>query len=242
MKPEKARDAFVRAVKDGDSSVRETAVTYLGSGPCPKDSATVTALIWALADTDPKVRELSAKTLALVKDSRSVEPLIAKLKDKEQRVRESAAVALGAIGDLRAVDPLINALMDWDTRTVACNSLSKLGWSPGSDRERVCFWVARHDLVSVRNNLQTIRAVLLQFLTSSETAQIAYASKVAIGLADQQLIPELLKVLKDKSVAEVYLNSGNDELRKAAQEWARRNGFSIRSESGSASVVWASFR
>ena len=89
----------------------------------------IPALIVALQDPDPQVREKAALGLGWRKDARVVEPLIAALRDNDSQVREKAAIALGASGDVRARAPLEAALNDPDhqVREKAVTGLTLLG-------------------------------------------------------------------------------------------------------------------
>lgn len=81
----------------------------------PVVESTVGALIQALNDTDPDVREEAAKALGEIGDSEAVDPLIQALKDTDPRVRASAVEALGKIGEKRkSVVQLRKALKDSD--------------------------------------------------------------------------------------------------------------------------------
>jgi HEAT repeat protein len=76
----------------------------------------VTALIEALKDREPGVREQVAWALGAIDDVSAVPALIAALKDDDSRVRRQAAWALGAIDDNRAAAPLAAALSDPDDK------------------------------------------------------------------------------------------------------------------------------
>ena len=73
-----------------------------------------TALIAALRDAKPDVREQAAFALGQIRDRRAVEPLISALKDANADVRQQAAFALGQMRDRAAVEALVIALKDTD--------------------------------------------------------------------------------------------------------------------------------
>lgn len=74
-------------------------------------SATVNALIEALADANAQVRAAAVASLGQLQDPRAIAALSKALKeDTDARVREAAAQALGEIDDSRAVPALLEAL------------------------------------------------------------------------------------------------------------------------------------
>ena len=95
--------------------------------------------------TPLRVRQEAASALGRLKDIRSVDPLIACLRDKG--LRKYSACALGNSGDKRAVESLVVVLTDKSSigREQAGWALSKLGWEPADDREKIFFLAARRD-------------------------------------------------------------------------------------------------
>jgi HEAT repeat protein len=72
------------------------------------------ALIAALKDSDPGVRQAVIPVLEKINDPRVVEPVIGALKDSDPGVRRAVVRVLGKINDARVVEPLIDALKDPD--------------------------------------------------------------------------------------------------------------------------------
>ena len=72
------------------------------------------ALVRALEDPSPSVREGAALGLALRSGSHVVDPLLRALKDRSPRVREKAAIGLAMRQQPRAVDALLEAMHDAD--------------------------------------------------------------------------------------------------------------------------------
>jgi len=96
-------EVLVEALKDENSSVRESAAEALGE---LKDPRAVEPLIEALKDKEPAVQGSAAKALGKLKDPRAVEPLIEALKDKEPEVPPNADYALREItGQDFGIDP-----------------------------------------------------------------------------------------------------------------------------------------
>ncbi len=76
------------------------------------DAATVDALVKALKDSDPGVREAAAESLGQLGDVRALPGLVAATSDAEAPVRLAAVQALAALEDARAVPALAKALKD----------------------------------------------------------------------------------------------------------------------------------
>ena len=64
----------------------------------------VTALIAALSDESPRVREQSAWALGAIGDARAANALRASLRDSSKGVREQARWALGVVGGEKGKD------------------------------------------------------------------------------------------------------------------------------------------
>ncbi|MGZ3480072.1 MAG: HEAT repeat domain-containing protein, partial [Myxococcaceae bacterium] len=78
----------------------------------PADPKTVDALISALKDADPGVRQAAAESLGRIGDARAVEPLSGLLGDGNVDVRRSAVEALGQLDDAKAIPALSKATGD----------------------------------------------------------------------------------------------------------------------------------
>jgi HEAT repeat protein len=165
----RAVDALIEALKDEDSDVRSSVAEALGElGWKPRNdkervlyyiakgdwyecvkmgSFAVKFLIERLKDEDSYVRKRVAWALGEIGDTRAMDALIKALKDEDSDIRENVAWALGKIGDSRAVDALIEALRDEDkyVRSSVAEALGEIGWEPGSDKERVLYYIAKWD-------------------------------------------------------------------------------------------------
>ena len=111
-----ALEPLITALKDPDSSVRESAAVALGRSG---DARAVEPLIASLKDQEPSVRAFSAASLGQLGDTRAVEPLLARSTDPFSVVRGSAAAALDQLGDARALKQLIARLNDQDASAAA---------------------------------------------------------------------------------------------------------------------------
>ncbi len=83
-----------------------------GSGRTPADPKTVDALIGALKDGDPGVRQAAAESLGRLGEPRAVDALSGLLGDANLEVRGSAVEALGNIEDPKAIPALTRAAGD----------------------------------------------------------------------------------------------------------------------------------
>jgi HEAT repeat protein len=107
-----ARDAQRQA---RDAIRRAHARTGHGRHPgnrTPADPKTVDALIAALKDADPGVRQAAAESLGRIGDARALEPLSGLLGDANVEVRKSAVEALGNLEDPKAIPALTRAAGD----------------------------------------------------------------------------------------------------------------------------------
>jgi len=101
-----ARDAVRRA------HARSTGHGRGHGSRTPADPKTVDALIAALKDGDPGVRQAAAESLGRIGDPRAVDPLAGLLGDANVEVRRSAVEALGNVEDARAIPALTRAAAD----------------------------------------------------------------------------------------------------------------------------------
>ncbi len=106
-----ARDAQ-RQAHESARRARAKAPGRHGSGGTPADPKTVDALIGALKDGDPGVRQAAAESLGRLGDPRAVDALSALLGDANVEVRRSAVEALGNIEDPKAIPALTRAAGD----------------------------------------------------------------------------------------------------------------------------------
>lgn len=85
----------------------------------------VNALIYALGDSEPKVRQEAAVALGKAKEPGAIQPLIKALEDQDNLVRHNVIMALQKCNHLSAIKPLLK-LLDGDDRRIALMTLATL--------------------------------------------------------------------------------------------------------------------
>lgn len=176
----------------------------------------VEPLIGLLDDSDPELRRRTVLALGEIGDTRATEPLIAALNDTDEDVRDQVFDALGNIKDIKAVETLINYYLN-DTASKIHNTTSDALVKLGE--------IAVEPLIEILN--EDNRSVI----------------SILIEIGDQRAVNPLIDALNnygDKGLAEVYLNSGNSDLEKAAFDWADRNGYIVKKEPGGGGPSWGS--
>lgn len=123
--------------------------------------------------------------------------------------------------------------------------LQAYGWAPQTNRQRVYWWVTSRDREALNANWDTTSEVLLADVVSAEPAGAAYAMEAFVALGRDEIIAPLLNALRKHgtiTLAEVYLNCGNDILEEAGERWVYAHGYSIQRTPGSGKVRWGSLR
>ena len=174
------------------------------------DPKTVEALIAALADSDPDVREMVVLTLGRMRDDRIVPALLPLLKDSNGDVREHAVFALTRSGDPRAVAAVMTMIDDAspDVRQQAVHLLGQSGNpeavpvllkalkdSSADVRQQAVFGLGR------RRDASAIEPLLDALKDSS--ADVRQQAAFALGqIRDPRALPALTASLRD-TVADV---------------------------------------
>lgn len=189
-------------------------------------------LIGFLSHTIADSRATAAAALGKIGEPRAVEPLIRLLGNGEEtvEVRNAAAESLGTLGDPRAVVALKECLVDPKLSRRAVAALEKLQWSPQGPQEQVRYLVAKRDLTALRAGWEDTRKVLMADLKSADEKVSGNALRALIGLGMPDTVPDLLQHLetaRSAKTGELYLNSGNEELSKAAEAWAKRRKYTV---------------
>jgi HEAT repeat protein/beta-lactamase regulating signal transducer with metallopeptidase domain len=111
---------------------QQIATALAGQNSVAADPKTVEALIGALNDADPDVRETVVVTLGRMRDPRVVPALLPLLKDSNADVREQAVFALARSGDTRAT-AAVSGLIDDASADVREQAVHLLGQSRNRD-------------------------------------------------------------------------------------------------------------
>lgn len=168
-----------------------------------KDPQGIDALIKALDDENPNIRQMVAEALGEMRDAKAVQPLIKALSASIPWGREKVAEALGKLKDARALEPLISALQDkeYEVRKQAAVALGEIG----SDK-------AVEALVRVlsSSNIRDSAALALGKIRSAnaveplikaledEDADVRAAAAWALGdIKDPKAVEPLIKALND---------------------------------------------
>ncbi|MCG3147915.1 MAG: hypothetical protein PCFJNLEI_01356 [Verrucomicrobiae bacterium] len=252
LKDPRAIGPLMACLKDQDKLVREKAAEVLGDYEDPRS---VEPFINCLKDNNPRTRTIAATVLGNLKDPRAVEPLIAYLKDEQQAVRRRtkwedfqlvfdpysgrkiAAEALGKLGDKRAIEPLRLCLPDWEGTRYIRAALDKLGfdWHPKSEQEQIYFWFCKNNGKEIKqHSTQTIQILSADLESADrlkrENAAGSFADKPFLLVGNAEIIAKMVELLEREgtySLAYTFLNSGNNELRKAAENWAGSHGYKV---------------
>ena len=208
-----AVDSLIAEVRDPNSGVRSGAVQILGK---IKDPRAVEALVEVLQVKD--LQFSAAYALGEIKDPRAVDGLIAALQNKDAEFREEAASALGEIKDPRADAALIAALKDKEPKVLhaAANALGMIN-DPQAD------------------------SILLTALHEHNAEIIAGADNFFIRRGEpgsEDTLIEALNKTGDQYMAADFLNSGNQKLSDAANQWASSHNYQTTYMPGSKSTSW----
>jgi HEAT repeat protein len=154
----------------------EVAAVISGQAGATADPKTIEALIAALADDDPDVREMVVVTLGRMRDPRVVPALLPLLKDSNADVREQVVFALTRTGDSRAA-AAVATMIDDESPDVRQQAVHLLGQS--RNREAV--------------------PTLLKALQDS-SAGVREQAAFGLGqLRDASAVDSLIEALKDSS-------------------------------------------
>ncbi|MBN1506007.1 MAG: HEAT repeat domain-containing protein [Sedimentisphaerales bacterium] len=167
--------------------------------------------------------------------------LLACLYDPDAKIRGKAISAFARLGDKKAVAALRYALPDRELNPPLVSALSKLGWEPQSAEEEVYFWIARKDKRRIEQFWSQTTKVLLENVRSGIGRKVENGVYTFIALGRPEIIPELVSVLdssESKETAEVYLNCGQEDLAQAAEDWAKRHGYTITRRAGRPQAQW----
>jgi HEAT repeat protein len=171
------------------------------------DPKTIEALIGALNDSDPEVREMVVTTLSRMRDPRIVTALLPLLKDSNAQVREQAVFALARSGDARAVTA-IAGMIDDASPDVRQQAVHLLGRSRNPDALPALTKALKDSSPDVRQQaafglgqLRNPNAVdaLIDALKDS-SPEVREQAVFALGqLRDPKALPSLTAALRDSA-------------------------------------------
>ena len=174
------------------------------------DPKTIEALIAALADSDPDVREMVVVTLGRMRDERIVPALLPLLKDSNADVREHVVFALARTGDARAAAAVMT-MTDDASEDVRQQAVRLIGQSRNREAVPVLLKALKDPSDDVRQqavfglgHLRDASAVdpLIAALKDS-SADVRQQAAFALGqIRDPKALPALTAALRD-TVADV---------------------------------------
>jgi len=170
----------------------------------------INELIQNLSSDNDKIRISAIDDLTEI-GKPAVEPLIELLNDKKSSpiARNCAAAALGNIGDSTAIEPLINTMTEYDTEFLPAFAVGALSI-----------------MCKDKDNEKLITEKLVKL--NDEFLIFGYQSLIHIGASGtEEFLSSFLNRNGNISMAENFVESGNDKLAKAGREWADRNGYML---------------
>jgi HEAT repeat protein/beta-lactamase regulating signal transducer with metallopeptidase domain len=184
---------------------REVAAAIAGQTTVAGDPKTIEALIGALNDSDPDVREMVVVTLGRMRDPRVVTALLPLLKDSNADVREQVVFALARSGDARATTA-IASMADDASPEVREQAVHLLGMSRNRDALPVLLKALKDSSADVREqaafalgHMRDVSAVdpMLEALKDS-SPDVREQAAFALGqLRDRRAVDGLMAALKD---------------------------------------------
>ncbi len=227
IKDIRSAEPLLVALKDTSEDVRKEVIESLGAinDVSPLESAIV-PLIKALKDTNEAVRLRSAYILADI-GSPAIEPLIEALKDDDRNVRYAAAEAIRFAAtdekhedkvrtrDLLTVEPLIELLNDTeqDIRQKALLAIKETGYKYENDTRIV--------------------EILNEALKKKDLATMADFYDYFIRKGEkgtEGILKKILDKFGSKTMAEDFINCGNEKLARIARTWANKYGYEIQQQ------------
>jgi len=208
IKDPRAAGPIASLLSSDNPTVWASASKALGAMGAPA----VDALLVALTTGSDNGRIQAAALLGTIRDPRAVDALAATLAHGNPAVRKSAVNALGFIHDARAVPSLITVL---------------------GDQSEDVRWAAADALVAMPSGTESLVAAINSY--SLEVIAGAYQFYIRKGIpGSEPVLNDALDSFGYVTMAEDYLNCGNDKLESAAEAWASRNGYRITHTWGSA--------
>jgi HEAT repeat protein len=209
----------------------------------------IAPLLLELKQEESPYQVEAARVLGEIGDPSTIQPLIEAIgntqwydeEDKRKQLLETTTRALSKFG-IQAVPALKATLTQWYTAEYTAKALAKIGWQPRTNEDEIHYLVAKRANNDLRALWSDAKQVLLEDIKSKEPDKISNALYAFIGIGEEEVIGELLKLLDDRGtiqIAEAYLNSGNDRLVNGAVSWTRDQGLVVHQYAkGNSPVQW----
>ncbi len=177
-------------------SVVAEALGYMGK------KQAIEPLVLALRDRAEAVQVAAARSLGYIGDNRAIGPLINALNDIDDRVRRAALEALQGSDGL-VQDHLMEALMhgDAELKMGVAEALDSLGWTPGSETERVYYAIARERWAEVERIGPVAIETLSTELENPSTDVRMSAVKTIARIGGAAAASPLIRALADDHIA-----------------------------------------
>lgn len=137
----------------------------------------------------------------------AVTPLVTSLKDENPIIRNAALRLLGDIGDDKAIDAIIPLLKDKNSlvRLNANSALSRLGYKPTSDKERVIYYMAQQYYQPLVEIGKPGVKFLIPYLKDEDSRVCAFTVEVLGTIGDKKATEPIL----------AYVKNNNDNVRES---------------------------
>ena len=226
----KAAEAVQPLIRSLDKDIAPVRLSVVGALRRIKDPRALEPLIQLLNDSNYLVQAEAARVLGEMKDARAIEPLISALR----RSNPEAGPALAGIGNA-AIAPLVRSLRDSDLRLGASDTLEKIGLPAVDalcDTVRTDSGEARIAAAKVLAGIDDPRVAQTfdPILNDSDLWLAAAAYKFLLRQhtpASNDLLIKVMRTYGNMRMATDFFNSPSPVLRRAAENWANQNNYSI---------------
>jgi HEAT repeat protein len=204
FKDPRAIGPLATVLEDKDIGAGSAAATALG---LMADKGGLDPLLAALKDPSWKIRQRAVNALGMVERPEVAEALLSSLEDREPWVRAAAIAALGRQNRSSGPAPFLRALADPD---------GHVRYSVGqvvAQIDEAWAHTALHD-ASRRRDQDVVWGAYRFFLKEPEADATS-------------LLVEILQRRGSREMAEDFLNARDATLKRAAEEWAKKNNLTI---------------
>ncbi len=208
--------------------IREYAAKYLAENG---DQQAQSAMMDALTDSSVYVRRSAAQFMGRRKVLGAVAPLMDFLASDDEYTRTQGALSLALIDDTTGLRALVPVLRDEnrEVRAAAASGL-KTHHIILKEADEYYLMIADRDRKEVDAHWQEIRTQLIRDI--SNPSKVYYAVSALMWIGNASVIPQMIQIMdaQDETlIPNTYLNSGNLELRKAAEIWCNKRGYYVES-------------